>query len=69
MVFSNVENILYPDFVKRTTYNAWFEAADSTTTSVRCWVVTVEINPEVPRPGDFEWTVFAMCDSYAGGLN
>lgn len=24
-------------------------------------------DPEVPRPGDFEWTVFAMCDSYAGG--
>ena len=21
---------------------------------------------EVPRPGDFSWTVYAMCDSYAG---
>ena len=24
------------------------------------------VNFIVPRPGDFEWTVFAMCDSYAG---
>ena len=21
---------------------------------------------QVPRPGDFSWTVYAMCDSYAG---
>eukprot|EP00913_Durusdinium_trenchii_P015793 g14841.t1 len=26
------------------------------------------VNFIVPRPGEFEWTVFAMCDSYAGGL-
>lgn len=24
------------------------------------------VNFIVPRPGEFEWTVFAMCDSYAG---
>lgn len=25
-----------------------------------------DLSPEVPRPGDFEWSVIAMCDSYAG---
>ena len=25
-----------------------------------------KVNFFVPRPGDFEWTVYAMCDSYAG---
>ncbi|CAJ1451350.1 unnamed protein product [Effrenium voratum] len=24
------------------------------------------VNFIVPRPGDFDWTIFAMCDSYAG---